>query len=158
VLSQVLGLEDNAISSWQEVLRLAGLPHLQRLALSGNPISSMTYPACSISITALSSSSPPDAAATTQPGQEQQQADTPGASPACLAPSLCQQEELQPAFDSLQALMLGDCQISSWADVDQLNKFPSLRELRLSGNPLFSAEGCGAGAGRRFEVNRMAGH
>lgn len=77
---------------------------------------------------------------------------------ACPNALHCQQEQLQPAFASLQALLLGDCQISSWADIDQLNKFPSVRELRLSGNPLFSAEGCGAGAGRRFEVSRRAGH
>jgi hypothetical protein len=38
--------------------------------------------------------------------------------------------------------------------VDQLHRFPALCELRLSGNPLFSAEGCGAGGGRRFEVRR----
>jgi Leucine-rich repeat (LRR) protein len=154
---QVLGLEDNAISSWQEVLRLAGLPRLQRLALSGNPIRSITYPASSISLAALYSSSPPDTESTPQPAQ-QQQADGPGALPACPTPLQCQQEQPQPAFASLQALLLGDCQISSWADVHQLNKFPSLRELRLSGNPLFSAEGCGAGAGRRFEVSRSVGH
>eukprot|EP00775_Hariotina_reticulata_P004443 gene4443-4698_t len=41
---QVLGLEDNSIRDWGEVLRLAGLPQLKRLQLSNNPITSIIYP------------------------------------------------------------------------------------------------------------------
>jgi Leucine-rich repeat (LRR) protein len=170
-----LGLEDNAISSWQEVLRLAGLPNLQRLSLSGNPISSITYPAGTISPGALFSSNH------LQDGIDTQQGDAAAAEAAaaaaaeaaaggCVAQIAEQHEqELQNAqqqpFCNLQALLLGDCSISSWADIDQLNRFPALCELRLSGNPLFSTEASGgeagratsasvfvSGAGRRFEV------
>jgi Leucine-rich repeat (LRR) protein len=154
----VLGLEDNAISSWQEVLRLAGLPNLQRLALSGNPISSIAYPAAAISTAALFSTSPPDPAGPS--GQQQQQATASppaGGTADCQQQPQEQQQQQQAPFARLQALLLGDCRISSWADVDQLDRFPALRELRLSGNPLFSAEGCGAGGGRRFEVSASKG-
>ena len=42
--AQVLGLEDNALADWDEVLQLAQLPLLQRLQLGGNRISHVTYP------------------------------------------------------------------------------------------------------------------
>jgi Leucine-rich repeat (LRR) protein len=129
---QVLGLEDNAISDWCEVLRLAGLSQLRRLHLSGNPISSIAYPGHSIGLTALLSEQPPAAA----------------------APDKLQQQQQQP-FGQLEALLLGNCHISSWADVDALNRLPRLAELRLSGNPLFAAEGGSAGGGRRYEVRRQ---
>lgn len=156
-MAQVLGLEDNAISSWQEVLRLSGLPNLQRLALSGNPISSITYPAAAISTAALFSTNPPDPAGPGGQPQQHQQATllTPAGGTATCQQQQQQQAQLQEQlpFARLQALLLADCRLSSWADVDQLDRFPTLRELRLSGNPLFSAEGCGAGGGRRFEVS-----
>ena len=41
---QTLDLENNEISSWQEVCRLQSLPALERLLLSGNKISSLSYP------------------------------------------------------------------------------------------------------------------
>lgn len=192
---QVLGLEDNAISSWGEVLRLAGLPQLQRLALSGNPISSITYPCSPVSTAALFSSSTPPGCAEEPPPEQQQQAqqqqqqqhdasvpaaagEEPSLQPAVNSSNpvgqLQQQSQQQPqsqapAFASLKALLLGDCRLSSWSDVDELNKLPGLCELRLSGNPLFTAapadaaEGsCGgtaaAGAGRRFEVGGRVDH
>lgn len=152
-MAQVLGLEDNAISSWQEVLRLAGLPNLQRLVLSGNPISSITYPANAIRTAALFSTSPPDPAGPSGQPQPQATAPTPaGGTASCQQQQQAQLEEQRP-FARLQGLLLADCRLSSWSDVDQLDRFPALRELRLSGNPLFSAEGCGAGGGRRFEVS-----
>lgn len=166
----MLGLEDNAISSWQEVLRLAGLPNLQRLSLSGNPVSSITYPAGTISPAALFSSNH------LQDGIDMQQwpaaaaAAAEAASGGCVAQIAEQHEQVlqsvqQRPFCKLQALLLGDCRIGSWADIDQLNRFPALCDLRLSGNPLFSTEGSSgeagqatsasvfvSGAGRRFEV------
>ncbi|WIA09989.1 hypothetical protein OEZ85_010201 [Tetradesmus obliquus] len=136
---QVLGLEDNAIADWAEVLRLAGLPQLRRLHLSGNPIASIAYPAHSIGLDALASQQPPAAAAL---DKQQQQG---------------QQQQQQP-YGQLEALLLGNCRISSWADVDALNLLPRLAELRLSGNPLFDAEAGAAGGGRRYEViGRVAG-
>lgn len=35
---QVLNLEDNGVSQWAEVLRLAALPSLTKLHLSSNPL------------------------------------------------------------------------------------------------------------------------
>jgi hypothetical protein len=162
-----LGLEDNAISSWQEILRLAGLPNLQRLSLSGNPISSITYPAGTISPVALFSSNHLQDGIDTQQGAA---AAAEAAAGGCVAQIAEQHEQelqntQQQPFCKLQALLLGDCRIGSWADIDQLNRFPALCELRLSGNPLFSTEGSSgetgratsasvfvSGAGRRFEV------
>lgn len=159
---QVLGLEDNSISSWCEVLRLAGLPQLRRLHLSGNPIPAITYPQQPISLAALWAAEPPVAAAACV--QQQQHADAASSSSAAPAAntggsdagSHQQQQQQVPCFARLEALLLGNCQLSSWGDVDCLNHFPALRELRLSGNPLFASEGAAAGAGRRFEVGLAA--
>ncbi|KAK9806127.1 hypothetical protein WJX72_002459 [[Myrmecia] bisecta] len=41
---QVLDLEDNGLSEWQEVEQLAGLPCLERLLLSGNQLTEVHYP------------------------------------------------------------------------------------------------------------------
>lgn len=125
-LPQALGLEGVGLSSWGEVARLAWLPSLRRLALSGNPIASLTYPrsAAPPGPTALFELNPPDltpapsSSSDGSGGQEQQQGQC-------------------PAFAHLQALLLADCGISSWRDVDELGLFPALRELRVSDNPLF---------------------
>lgn len=42
-------------------------------------------------------------------------------------------------FDSLTALMLGSNQLSSWEAACQLDRFPSLRDARLSDNPITAA-------------------
>lgn len=49
-------------------------------------------------------------------------------------------------FEALQSLLLGSNNISTWADVDALNTFPALRELRLSNNLVASK------ANERYEV------
>ena len=196
---QVLGLEDNSIISWVEVLRLAGLPALKRLHLSGNPISSIQYPrltppppaaaaACALSLTgttpapaAEGDGAPATAAAVRDSevagGRETSitasvdklialaspvageqagrsiAAKTPAGAKAAASgePEAAAADEGAPvAFPSLEALLLGQCQISSWQDVDQLDLFPKLVELRLSGNPLV-VEGHG---GRRYEVGK----
>ena len=43
-LPQVLGLEDNRLCAWAEVMRLAHLPCLTKLYLGGNPLRELTYP------------------------------------------------------------------------------------------------------------------
>uniref|UniRef100_A0A061RZB9 Tubulin-specific chaperone e-like n=1 Tax=Tetraselmis sp. GSL018 TaxID=582737 RepID=A0A061RZB9_9CHLO len=48
----------------------------------------------------------------------------------------------------LKAITLGRNRIGSWSSIDALDRFPSLGELRLSGNPLLE----GARSGGRFEV------
>ena len=39
-------------------------------------------------------------------------------------------------FGGLEALLLGANRIHSWASVDALDRLPSLRDVRLSDNPL----------------------
>jgi len=138
---EVLGLEDNQISSWWEVLRLAWLPRLKRLHLSGNAIECVRYPV----VAGGDRSAAPTATAaagSTSAGSDHQQ---PQGQEAAAAVS-------GPAFPALEALLLGGCKIASWRDVDEINKFPALRELRLSGNPLVAD----AKSGGRFEVGRWA--
>lgn len=126
-------------------MRLAQLPQLARLHLSGNPLSEVCYPcaapACSTSaggssVTGLTSQvGAASGAAALQHDQQQSQ------------PQQQQQPPPQP-FQHLAALFLGNARISSWASVDQLALFPSLAELRLSGNPVTED----AKSGGRFEV------
>jgi hypothetical protein len=138
---QVLALEDNGLSNWREVCRLAALPCLTRLHLSGNPLPEVVYPSLALtppgdvanaSTTSTSSSS--EHGPSTGPSSSSEQAvQAPGA-----------------AFPCLQALLLGSTQVTSWSSVDALDAFPALQELRLSGTPLMAA--AGPHAGRRYEV------
>ena len=52
-------------------------------------------------------------------------------------------------FGKLRTLLLRDNQLSTWADVDSLNRLPNLADLRLSGNPILND----ARGGGRFEVS-----
>jgi hypothetical protein len=142
---QVLGLEDNELASWWEVLRLAWLPRLRRLHLSGNPIAHVWYPAAAAGGVGGGGSGAGAEAAAAAAGAEaaQQQPEQQAACAAAPPP------QAGAAFPALEALLLGGCRIGSWADVDQLDCFPALRELRLSGNPLVA----GAKSGGRFEVD-----
>lgn len=54
-------------------------------------------------------------------------------------------------FHKLQTLLLRDNQLSTWADVDGLDRLPSLADLRLTGNPILHD----ARGGGRFEVSQM---
>lgn len=53
-----------------------------------------------------------------------------------------------PGPQCTQALFLGGCALDSWADVDQLDRFPALTEVRLTGNVLMQRHKTGG----RFEV------
>jgi hypothetical protein len=59
-----------------------------------------------------------------------------------------QPQQAPPYFSSLATLYAGACHISSWSDVDELDKLPALQELRLSGIPLLGQSKTGG----RFEV------
>jgi hypothetical protein len=120
---QVLNLEDNKVADWAQVELLAGMAHLHRLHLSCNPLQEVRYPGA-----------PPPLQQ-----QQQQQRDQQAGQ---------QQQQPRHAFAQLHALLLGSCQLRSWSSVDQLDLFPSLQELRISGNPLLE----GAKSGGRFEV------
>jgi hypothetical protein len=52
------------------------------------------------------------------------------------------------AFQHLQTILLRDNILSSWGDVDSLNRLISLTDLRLSGNPILND----ARGGGRYEV------
>lgn len=52
-------------------------------------------------------------------------------------------------FQKLQTLLLRDNQLSTWGDVDSLNRLPGLTDLRLSGNPILTE----ARGGGRYEVH-----
>ena len=54
-------------------------------------------------------------------------------------------------FGQLTSLYAASCRLSSWRDVDELNKLPQLQELRVSGNPLLVQ--CRTGG--RFEVREL---
>ena len=53
-------------------------------------------------------------------------------------------------FAALSCMLLGSNAISSWASVDELDRFPALADTRLAGNPLLAA----AQGGGRFEVRK----
>jgi len=59
--------------------------------------------------------------------------------------------EVSALFPSLETLLLASNRISTWADVDALNTFPKLQELRLSNNMVASQ------ASERYEVVARVG-
>ncbi len=143
---QVLDLEDNAIACWAEVLRLQALPRLAKLHLTANPIPDITYPAPPAPAAAKGAAAPPPAEATPA-------AASPAAPCAAAATAAAAAPDAGPVpFACLAALFAGECRISSWASVDELGRFPALRELRLTDNPLMAD----AKTGARFEV-RLGG-
>lgn len=125
---QVLSLEDNEISDWSSLLVLAWLPQLSKLHLSNNPVPNIHYP--TTDLTASTSSAPPSAAATTATAGSAAAAVGAEAASSSAAAGEGQGSVL---FAALRSLLLGGCQLSSWADVDQLGRFPALKELRLTG-------------------------
>ena len=54
----------------------------------------------------------------------------------------------QPAFERLQVLLLGNNALAGWADVQALDAFTTLADVRLSGNPVLRS----APGGGRYEV------
>ncbi len=74
-----------------------------------------------------------------------------GPSCRCAAPEA--EGQPPPYFGSLATLYAAACGLSSWADVDELDKLPALLELRLTGNPLLGQSKTGG----RFEVRARAG-
>ena len=52
------------------------------------------------------------------------------------------------AFQRLQTILLRDNKLSSWGDVDSLNRLTALTDLRLTGNPILND----ARGGGRYEV------
>ncbi|EEH60216.1 uncharacterized protein MICPUCDRAFT_12662 [Micromonas pusilla CCMP1545] len=94
---KAINFENNALTDWSEIEKLALLPGLERLHLGGNEITRIAYP---------------DRDATAG--------------------------DAVP-FESLFGLFIADNKIGDWDSVDALNDFPSLSEVRLSGNPVTSS-------------------
>ncbi|GIL78418.1 hypothetical protein Vretifemale_7882 [Volvox reticuliferus] len=129
---QVLTLEDCQLPGWSAVEVLRRLPALTRLHLAGNTrLTHITYPG-------------EEGAAAASPAAEQDQAAGVAAAPAAAV-----REAGPAAFPRLSSLLLGGCGISQWGSVDQLDRFPELREVRLTGNPVLTS----SRGGGRFEVH-----
>ncbi len=174
-VAQALDLEGNALADWGEVARLAPLPALTRLSLGGNGLARVAYPpsprgapaarlrfgararhergplpqAFSPQVHALHALAglglrgcPQDWTTRLAPPVplllDFHCRHGPGAARAGGA----------PAFAALRALLLGDNALAAWADVQALDAWPALSELRLSGNPVLR----GAAGGGRYEV------
>lgn len=55
------------------------------------------------------------------------------------------------AFPHLHTILLRDNKLSSWGDVDSLNRLTALTDLRLTGNPILND----AHGGGRYEVRHI---
>lgn len=130
-LMQVLSLEDNEISDWSSLLVLAWLPQLSKLHLSNNPVPNIHYP--TTHLTASTSPPPPPPAATTATAESAAAAAAALGAEAESSSAAAGEGQGSVLFAALRSLLLGGCQLSSWADVDQLGRFPALKELRLTG-------------------------
>ena len=110
-----LHLEDNLISSWAEVARLAPLPKLKVLNLANNLIARVDTP------------HPPssqDGAASIDGGN-----DCGNDGGKCGADA--------PMLQNLAVLFMQNNPMDAWSDVDALTQFKSLDEIKLSGIGLF---------------------
>lgn len=164
---RVLDLEGNALAGWGEVQLLSRLPALQALQLGGNALASVRYSHgerglchlplllsvvtlfahCSAALGVLGTALPcPNF--------------TPPFLPcAVLASSFCSWPHSCPpscfhsaGFTSLSTLLLGGNSISVLASLDELDRFPTLLDLRITDNPVVVALGGDA----RYEVRRLA--
>ncbi|KAG1669876.1 hypothetical protein FOA52_012465 [Chlamydomonas sp. UWO 241] len=126
---QVLALEDNCILDWREIERLAHLPNLAKLHLCNNAITKLWYPSTSV---ALRLQRPLK--------QRSSGAGAEGTEPPSATAAV--------PFPALSSLLLAGCQLANWDQMHELDKFPSLRELRVTGNPVLGL----SKSGGRFEV------
>ncbi|GFR48709.1 hypothetical protein Agub_g10665 [Astrephomene gubernaculifera] len=158
---QVLTLEEVGLRGWSQLLPLRRLPALTRLHLAGNPrITHVRYPdaAAAAAVPAAAAVAAPGAAAATesQPSTSSPSAsDSPAAAVAAAAPDpttaavpAAAAAAASVSFPRLTALFLGGCGIADWGSVDQLDRFPELKEVRLTGNPVLALSRTGG----RFEV------
>lgn len=164
---QVLSLEDNALTSWGEVLRLARLPALIKLHLSGNPLPDLSLPLPSPApppqqqppAPAASSSQqqPADSAATTTTTTTSGSGAGGASQPAVAASGQAGDGGAAVAgpgagaFPALASLFLAGCALESWSSVDALSTLAALRDLRLTGNPVLGKSRTGG----RFEVRAV---
>ncbi|KAK2076393.1 hypothetical protein QBZ16_000918 [Prototheca wickerhamii] len=60
------------------------------------------------------------------------------------------------ALSNLQTLLLGDAQLQTWAEVQSLDRLPSLSHLRVAGCPVWEAAGADARALTIARLGRLA--
>ncbi|XP_063223311.1 tubulin-specific chaperone cofactor E-like protein [Bacillus rossius redtenbacheri] len=102
----------NPVHTWLEVCKLGAVfPELESLVLADCPLASLDVP-------------------------EEREASPGGRTES--ESELCQCVTCPHAcFARLHFLNLNNCLLSSWSEVERLSRFPALRQLRLSGCPLF---------------------
>ncbi|KAL1533933.1 tubulin-folding cofactor E [Salvia divinorum] len=103
---RLLNLDNNSISTWDEIVKFSQLHRLEQLFLNNNNLNRISYPDCG---------------KLDKPSNE------------CGNGS---QERSSIPFKSLRSLYLGGNNIEDPASVDSLNSFPNLMDIRLSGNPV----------------------
>ncbi|XP_047961102.1 tubulin-folding cofactor E [Salvia hispanica] len=103
---RLLNLDNNCISTWDEIVKFSQLHRLEQLFLNNNNLNHISYPDCG---------------KLDKPSNE------------CGNGS---EERSSIPFKSLCSLYLGGNNIEDLASVDSLNSFPNLMDIRLSGNPV----------------------
>ncbi|XP_042036199.1 tubulin-folding cofactor E-like [Salvia splendens] len=103
---RLLNLDNNCISTWDEIVKFSQIRRLEQLLLNNNNLNRISYPDCG---------------KLDQPSNE------------CGNGS---QERSSIPFKSLRSLYLGGNNIEDLPSLDSLNSFPNLMDIRLSGNPV----------------------
>ncbi len=112
---ETLDLEENSLGDWNALAeQLHALPRLKTLLLSGNAFEDITYPYTHGITTSTSDGSSTD--------NNNSNAGSNNIN--------------RGGFRSLEHLMVGSNQLSTWKVADELDKFPCLLDLRISSNPL----------------------
>jgi Leucine-rich repeat (LRR) protein len=110
---EILSLERNALDKWEDILPLGTLPALRSLNLNENRLETLFLPS---------------GGAAAGGGGGDDTATAPAAPP--------------PFFPLLESLLLGGNRLSSWASINVLQALPSLRETRVTGNPVRTRGPC----------------
>ena len=123
---QTLDLDSNQISDWSEICRLAHLPSLTKLTMSGNQLQ------------AISIDRP-------APMEE-------GGPP----PAFARLQSLYITRNALGQSKEGATPGDGWTAIAALDNLPALRELRSIGNPLFGMPSCEPALAREWIIGRVS--
>ncbi|KAL4529327.1 hypothetical protein Ndes2526A_g04121 [Nannochloris sp. 'desiccata'] len=124
---ETLDLEDNLLSEWNEIAeQVHALPRLKTLLLSGNFLKTITYPCTRRDSTVGIDNK----ISSTLFVENNHHAHGGGGK------NGNQTDEACGGFRSLEHLMVGSNQLHGWNVADELDKFPSLIDVRISNNPL----------------------
>ncbi|KXZ50051.1 hypothetical protein GPECTOR_18g31 [Gonium pectorale] len=136
---QVLTLEEVGLTGWTSLALLRRLPALARLHLGGNTgITHVAYP----------DPDPGPAPAAAPPPSDGAAGAAAESAPAAAGAAAAAAAGSGASFPRLSSLYLGGCGVADWRSVDQLDRFPALAEVRLTGNPVLAQSRTGG----RFEV------